>query len=221
MPTDAEVFRHADHSTARPARPGKYDGWEAALLDARAAELRSQGMTLREIGVEMNVNHKTAGAMVRRAALALEPEAVAVRKQTQLDSLERQKRVILGILATPTWKVDHGKVVLDPIDGQPMVDKELVIKASAELRKIEQDISRLIGTRAPVVKEVHEYTEEGIDAELRRLVHELGSTPGRVGDTLEGTEAPALAAAEGAGGGGGTAEVGELPLEVVLPPIEL
>jgi len=128
------------------------------------------------------------------------PGAVETIRQTQLTSLLRQKRVVLGIMATPNYKVDHGRVVMDPFTQQPVIDKDLVLKASAELRRIEDAISRLTGTRAPVVHEVHEITEDAIDAEIRRLGQLLGT--GTVDRALQRGEAGTPAALEAGGGEG-------------------
>ena len=142
----------------------------------RAAEmvrLRSQGLTLVEIGSRYDVSRETVRQSIKAAVAAIPYEAVNELRHIQLDSLQLQKRRLLRIFLVDHPKVDHGRVVKHP-DAEsgemvPVIDYDITIRASAELRHIEQDISRLTGTRAPVVHEVHEITEDAIDAELRSL----------------------------------------------------
>lgn len=151
------------------------DAAEAQLeLDCRALELHSQGMTWKEVGEAMGCSHSTAWDRAQRAQAGMPDESAAVFKAVQVMSLLRQKRVVLGVMADPGYKVDHGKMVMDPSDGSPMKDKKLQLEASAELRRIEDLLSRLVGTRAPTVHEVHEITEDALDAELKRLSQKLG-----------------------------------------------
>lgn len=148
---------------------------EAQLeLDCRALELHSQGMTWKEVGEAMGCSHSTAWDRAQRAQAGMPDESAAIFKAVQVMSLLRQKRVALGVMADPGYKVDHGKMVMDPSDGSPMKDKKLQLEASAELRRIEDLLSRLVGTRAPTVHEVHEITEDALDAELKRLSQKLG-----------------------------------------------
>lgn len=160
---------------------------EQLLLDARAFELHSQGMTWKEVGEAEGCSHSTAWDRANRWQAGQPDESTALFKATQVSSLLRQKRVALGVMADPGFKVDHGKVIRDD-DGNPVKDRKLQLEASAELRRIEDLLSRLVGTRAPAVHEVHEYTEEGLDAELKRLTQELGHAEARRALELDNTQ---------------------------------
>jgi hypothetical protein len=183
-------------------KKGKYEGWSQEQLDTEAAVLYTTGMTQREVAAEMGCSLSAVSARIKRATDSAKVLPVQSVKQIQLDSLARQKRIVLGVMAQPGLLVSHGRVIFDPNSGSPMVDKDMILKASAELRRIEELVSRLAGTRAPVTHEVREITEDAIDAELRKLVEQLGSAAeggsdaeisglaSQLGDALQRGEAP-------------------------------
>ena len=174
--------------------------WQEAnsALQDEAYELYTQGLTVREVADRQGCSVETAHRRIKYGEQAQPPQSPDTLKQGQIRSLMRQKRIVLGVIAHPAHKVDHGRVVIDPLTSQPMVDQEMILKASAELRRIEEAVMRLAGTRAPVVHEVHEITEEAIDAEYQRLITSLPRLPALalprgggepVGGTLQGGEA--------------------------------
>lgn len=158
--SEAEVLTHGS-----PA-------WREAqdAFAAEAYELSTQGLTIREVAERAGCSVETAYRRVKLGAELSPRPNRDITAEVQIRSLMRQKRVVLGILANPAYKVDHGRVVMDPLTQQPLRDQEMVLKASAELRRIEEAIMRLAGTRAPVVHEIKEITEEALDAEFQKLI---------------------------------------------------
>ena len=158
-----------------PVGNGRSAGGHTLEYMTRAAEmvrLRSSGMTPTEIAAHYSVTYETVRQSLRAAINATPYEAVTEMRSIQLDSLNMQKRRLLRVFLADHPKVDHGHVVMRRNDeGQsvPVLDYDVTIRASAELRRIEDSISRLTGTRAPVVHEVHEITEDALDAEIAQL----------------------------------------------------
>lgn len=163
-------------------RDGRSKGHSLEYMQ-RAAEmvkLRSGGVTTQAIAEQYGVTTRTVTESIKAAVAAVPYEAVTEMRALQLDSLNLLKRRVLRALLVDHPKVDHGHVVTRTViqeDGTrktvEVVDWDIAIRASAELRKIEDSISRLTGTRAPVVHEVHEISEDALDAAIAELTESI------------------------------------------------
>jgi hypothetical protein len=153
------------------------------------AKLRSQGLTTAEIAERYSLSHHTVYNSIKAAIAATPYEGVTELRHIQLDSLALQKRRVLRIFLVDHPKVDHGRLIKDS-DGNTVNDYDIALRASAELRRIEDSISRLTGTRAPVVHEVHEITEDALDAEIRRLTTAVRAKAAGLGEPIDVTSWP-------------------------------
>ena len=164
-------------------------------------KLRSSGMTLGEIGSRYNVSVPTVSASIKAAIAVIPYEAVQEMRSLQLDALNLQKRRLLRVFLSDHPKVDHGKVIKRTLpDGtvETLMDYDITIRASSELRRIEDSISRLTGTRAPVVHEVREITEDALDAEIRQLTTSLRLRAAQLGEVIDVPSYPELPPGEDA-----------------------
>ena len=146
--------------------------------------LRTQGLSHQEIATRYGVSTKTVQDSIKIGINAVPYEAVTEMRHLQLDALTLQKRRVLRIFLTDHPKVDHGRIIKDA-NGDVVNDYDISLRASSELRRIEDSISRLTGTRAPVVHEVHEITEDAIDAEIRSLTTALRAKAEQLGEAID------------------------------------
>lgn len=124
------------------------------------------------IAEKFDVSVATVGIAVRRAIqdqfrLTVDEERAVV--SDQIDWLMRRLRVMMN--HTNYVVSVSGKVVLDPLTGEPLVD-EAPIRAEMEaLRKLLGDKRKLLGLDMPVRHRV-EITDK-MDDEIERLASEL------------------------------------------------
>jgi len=146
---------------------------ETAEKDARAARLRSRGLTYDAIAKELKYSNRSAARKAVQRALASVPREAA----EELLALEVAK---LHALDAEAWKVlekchvvvSDGRIVKDD-DGDPLLDSMPVLRAIDTLRRNSERLSKLLGLDAPTRHEV--LTLDAIDAEIARLSAELGS----------------------------------------------
>lgn len=118
---------------------------EGVEFDRRCAELKAEGKSFRQIGVEMNVSHVSAMRAYKRAIkdAALDP---ATREEwiarSVDDNLERAQRM-WEILNTDHPMVQFGKVIPGVNDLAPK------FMAERALARIDKALRELIGTDAP------------------------------------------------------------------------
>ncbi|KIQ67047.1 hypothetical protein TR51_06590 [Kitasatospora griseola] len=130
-----------------------------AERQARAADLRSQGLSYRKIAAQMagegsatpGYDVKSAYRDVRSALDAVVREsaeqALAVALQQLDDALERlldardrlngQRNQIIELMGHNHSTVSHGKVVYDEVSGEPVPDDEFQLKAHDRLLRVE------------------------------------------------------------------------------------
>lgn len=118
---------------------------EGVEFDRRCAELKAEGKSFRQIGVEMGVSHVSAMRAYKRAIkdAALDP---ATREEwiarSVDDNLERAQRM-WEILNTDHPMVQFGKVIPGVNDLAPK------FMAERALARIDKALRELIGTDAP------------------------------------------------------------------------
>jgi hypothetical protein len=160
---------------------------EQARRDNEAVELRVQGLTFREIATRLEVAPQTAKNMVDRACASVPVEAVTQLRQVQLSRYDFQRRVALRLLAANNPLIQNGRVIMvekEQADGriinEPVTDVGPKFRALAELRKIEDSIAALCGTPMPKRMELNVITEDAVDAAIKKLEYELGTSGGGV-----------------------------------------
>lgn len=131
---------------------------DTAKQDARCAELRSQGMTYRQIAAELGIGVTTARDGVERTMLSVRAEPGAMARAVELEKLDGLEQRAREVLNADHVVVSHGRVVHEivgrnedgaPIYGGPLVDHEPVLKAIETLRRLAERRAKLLGLDAP------------------------------------------------------------------------
>lgn len=127
---------------------------ETAAQDARAAELRAQGRTYKQIAEELGfAGHKSASEAVRRAvrdACAGPGKALIDLEVTRLEAISDE---VMDILQRDHVVVSHGKVITmkDPETGEekPLLDDGVKLQAIDRYIRARESLRRLLGLDQP------------------------------------------------------------------------
>jgi hypothetical protein len=142
---------------------------DTAIRDERCARLRAQGHTYRQIAACEGIGLQTAHKSVKRALAAVPVEAVNELRQIESERLNRVISTAFGIVETSHPVVSHGRVMEGLEDTGPILSAlALIVRTSESIRK-------LYGLDAPARQTITVLTEDAVDAELRRLEHELAA----------------------------------------------
>jgi hypothetical protein len=138
-----------------------------AESDARAAELRAEGKTYRQIAAAMGWSHpQSAHDAVARAMAEIVAEPAAAAVQFELDRLDLAYRKTLAVLEGHHVTVSNGRVVV--LDGEPLQDDGPVLAAVDRLVRISESRRKLLGLDSPTKMAVSgglTYEVIGIDTE--------------------------------------------------------
>ncbi len=145
-----------------------------AERDSKAAHLRAQGRTYRQIGSEMGVQVATAYKMVGRAIASAPVEAV-----NELRAIESER---LTAVIAKAWEIVHadhpyvsaGRLLTGVQDAGP------VLAALNLIRTTSESLRKLYGLDAPARQTITVITEDAVDAELRRLETEVAALDAEV-----------------------------------------
>lgn len=151
--------------------------------DHLAAQLRSTGKTLREVGENFGVTAEAARKMILRAIADIprgDTEALLALELAKLDQVEDRYWEIVQSMH-PYVSQSGRVVVLDERDGTETVllDDSPVMMALAGIVKVSAHRSRLLGLNAPVKAqvEVFNFDPDAIEYQVRLLerILETGS----------------------------------------------
>jgi hypothetical protein len=106
--------------------------------------------------------------------------------------LDRTARHLLGVMARPHLRVDHGHVVM--LGSEVLYDDGPGMQAAAQLIRVLERKAKMQGLDAPTVQRVEMITKDMIDAQIEALAAEMGV---RDSAELERIMADAVAAASG------------------------
>ncbi|MFG2913345.1 helix-turn-helix domain-containing protein [Kitasatospora sp. NPDC048298] len=151
-----------------------------AAFDARAAELRAQAYSYRQIATELGCHPSTAHDAVQRAMAEVVAEPAAAAVQFELERLDRGLRRleeardhVQAVLAREHVTVSQGRVVYMD-NGEAVPDDDWILKAVDRLIRIEDAIQRngesrrrLLGLDSPTKTSVSgglTYEIVGVDA---------------------------------------------------------
>lgn len=145
-----------------------------AERDSKAAHLRAQGRTYRQIATELGVDVAAAYKMVGRAIASAPVEAV-----NELRAIESER---LTAVIAKAWEIVHadhpyvsaGRLLTGVQDAGP------VLAALNLIRTTSESLRKLYGLDAPARQTITVITEDAVDAELRRLETELASLDAEV-----------------------------------------
>lgn len=164
-----------DSSRSRNGRGRYVRSPETAERDAEAARLRVQGRTYQQIADRLGLSHRDlARRAVDRALTATVQEPAEELRSLELLRLDELWRTAWRVLTTEHVRVSAGRVVEH--QGKPLRDNGPALAAIDRLVRISERRCRLLGLDAPLSVTV--LTLDQIDAEIRRLMEELGREGG-------------------------------------------
>ena len=143
---------------------------DAAERDAKALELRKDGLTYTQIAERLGMSRSTAHKYVTRGLHRTRQEPADELRRLEAERLNQLWAEAMAVLRRRHVVVQSGKVVKDD-DGQPIPDDGPVLQATTTLLRVMERRARLLGLDAPAKHEV--LTLDAIDAEIRQLEEQL------------------------------------------------
>jgi hypothetical protein len=143
---------------------------DAAERDAKALELRKDGLTYTQIAERLGISRSTAHKHVTRGLHRTRQEPADELRRLEAERLNQLWAEAMAVLRRRHVLVQSGKVVKDD-DGQPITDDGPLLQATTTLLRVMERRARLLGLDAPARHEV--LTLDVIDAEIRRLEEQL------------------------------------------------
>lgn len=120
-----------------------------AANDARAAQLRAEGMTYQQIADELGYRGKNSAMEAVRRAVR---DACATAGKDLIDlevaRLEAMYDKVLDVLEKDQPLVSHGRIVYGE-DGNALIDEELKLKAVDRALRARESFRKLLGLDAP------------------------------------------------------------------------
>lgn len=143
-----------DDSFLPDETPDGYPAYHNYKKDREAARLKAMGASLDEIAEQLGLTDRATGQpdpnraakAVKRGLSLVHQVTVDEKRLEQLQHYEMMKRHIWDSLQTEHVLVQQGRVVLQ--DGMPIEDKRFALEAFDRLNRIEESISKLLGTHA-------------------------------------------------------------------------
>jgi hypothetical protein len=125
---------------------------ETAERDAKAARMRSRGMSYRDIARALEIDVKTAHTAVKHAMQDVVREAAEDAVQFELDRLDEMHRAALKVLERHHIVVSNGQVVR--LDGEALQDDGPVLSAIDRIVRISESRRKLLGLDQPAKTQV-------------------------------------------------------------------
>jgi hypothetical protein len=148
---------------------------DTAERDAEACRLRVQGLTFDAIAKQLGYEHRSsAQRAVERCLAATVAEPAAHLRAVSLQRLDAALAIVWKIMEGRHVAVSHGRVVLDPATGEPLVDHGPNLQAIDRVVRLEERRARLLGLDAPV--RVENIGPDDVDREVARLAALFGVT---------------------------------------------
>ena len=143
---------------------------DAAERDAKALELRKDGLTYTQIAERLGISRSTAHKHVTRGLHRTRQEPAEELRRLEAERLNQLWAEAMAVLRRRHLLVQSGKVVKGD-DGQPITDDGPVLQATTTLLRVMERRARLFGLDAPARHEV--LTLDAINAEIRQLEEQL------------------------------------------------
>jgi hypothetical protein len=171
---------------------------EKMRLCMRAAQLRAQHKTYRQIAVALGLPTPAMAQTAVKQGLSIMPqEDLQDLHRMQVLQLDRVGRKLWGVVENPPPLVSQGKVMWkDEEAGIPFPDEAVRVQALRELRQLLADIRKFRGIDAPkrsvsVLAEIPVADIQAHLAELReKLAEELGEGAGDILGAIPGLAFP-------------------------------
>lgn len=144
-----------DFEEALPAqKPDGYPGYHNYKRDREAVRLKAMGWDPEDIAEKLGLTDRRTGhpdpqraiAAIKRGTALLHTVAADEKRVEQLAHYEMMKQHIWASMDKPHVLVQQGRVVLQ--DGLPIDDARFVLECIDRLNRIEESISKLLGTNA-------------------------------------------------------------------------
>lgn len=153
-PTFGERPLISDEHFLPDEKPDGYPAYHNYKRDREAARLKAMGWPLEDIAEHLHLTDRASGefdpkraaAAVRRGLSLVHQTNIDDKRLEQLQHYEMMKRHIWDSINTEHVLVQQGRVVLQ--DGMPIEDKRFALEAFDRLNRIEESISKLLGTQA-------------------------------------------------------------------------
>lgn len=179
--------------------PKGYPAYHDYKKDREAARLKATGWSLDEIAEHLGLTDwQTGDPDPRRAATAIQrglslvhQVSIDEKRLEQLQHYEMMKRHIWDSLNKDHVLVQQGRVVFQ--DGVPVEDRRFALECFDRLNRIEESISKLLGTQAAQRFSVE---ADELSTEISQLIS-LINTDDSPTATLERIEPPALTTGDG------------------------
>lgn len=139
---------------------------DVRALEIEAARLRGKRLTYQEIGERMGTSRQTAWNRVQRAYKAARADATDVAREFERERLDALYRRAEEVAEKTHYVTAHGKVVVNPETGEPLIDPMPVLAAYKEMRQIAESYRKLEGLDQPTKVEQSgtvEYKVVGLD----------------------------------------------------------
>lgn len=159
MTDDAVSFEEnpliSDEDFLPSTKPDGYPAYHNYKRDREAVRLKAMGWSPEDIAEKLGLTNERNGghpdpqraiAAIKRGTALLHQVAVDEKRLEQLQHYEMMKQHIWASIDKDHVLVQQGKVVFQ--DGVPVEDRRFALEAFDRLNRIEESISKLLGTHA-------------------------------------------------------------------------
>ncbi len=145
---------------------------DAAERAAEAAKLRTTGMSWQDVADALGFADASGAYRAAQDAMRAIAEPARELRAIELARLDFALRTAWQAMTAKHVTVSQGRVVLDPVSGEPLRDWAPNLAAIDRVVKIGERRARLLGLDAPT--KIEAITPDRIEAEIERLAEELG-----------------------------------------------
>lgn len=178
--------------------PEGYPQYHNYKRDREAVRLKAMGWDPEDIAEKLGLTDRRTGepdprravAAIQRGTALLHTVAVDEKRLEQLQHYEMMKRHIWDSIGKEHVLVQQGKVVFQ--DGAPVEDRRFILEAFDRLNRIEESISKLLGTNAATRFSVE---ADELSVEISHLISQI-NTDDTTTATLDRLDSPALGAGD-------------------------
>jgi hypothetical protein len=175
-------------------RPEGYPKYRNYKRDREAARLKAMGWSLDEIAEKLDLTDAMTGEPDPRRAKAAVQNGLSLVHQVNVDEKRLEQLQHYEMMKQHIWDsidkdhvlVQQGKVVFQ--DGVPVEDRRFALEAFDRLNRIEESISKLLGTHAAQRFSVE---ADQLGSEISQLIT-LINTDDTIQATTERLDRPAL-----------------------------
>lgn len=190
----------SDEDFLPSTKPDGYPVYRNYKRDREAARLKAMGWSLDDIAEKLDLTNaithqpdpQRAKAAVQNGLSLVHQVAVDEKRLEQLQHYDMMKQHIWASMDTEHVLVQQGKVVFQ--DGVPVEDRRFILECFDRLNRIEESISKLLGTHAAQRFSVE---ADQLGSEISQLIS-LINTDETIMATTERLDRPALDAGDDA-----------------------